>query len=329
MISEQLIDAIRNSDEDKFQELVSSMSLEDLSSTNTIHYTNWFPGIGFTYLQLVCMVRPTFAKHIVERGADVDLHSACSLNDRRTILQILERDKNSINESIDGFYPIHFTIQQPDSLRLLLEHDDNPNRNIQKLAWYDWEVSAANKGVTSYRPMHMVAVGRGTIAFAACLKEFGADISSYSSPFGEAPIHLAATYNRDFLIEWFVENGCAIDIPTKPRHTGIAVNELFEEHYFSPFEKSYNKTALMLACGEGQQKAVKKLIALGSNLNAVDSEGYTPLHYACGAFWEPNTDIVKLVLAAGAEKERQSLSGILPRDLAESKHYQEIVDVLS
>lgn len=329
MPTELLITAIRDEDLPAFKEIVSSLSLEVLNRPNTKHYKNWFPGLGFTILQLTSMVRPEYAKILMDRGVEIDLHSACALADTQTIKKILAEDAGLINKSIAGFYPIQFATKKPQALNLLLEHGDDPNRDIKYLAWFDWESKAAAKGIARYKPLHLIAVGRGGVASAESLYKFGADLNATSSPFGEAPIHLAAIYNKYSLITWLVENGIPVDTATDQRHKDFKVGELFNETHFSPFEKSHRKTALMLAAGEGHSATVRQLLALKANPNAHDSEGYTPLHYAAGAFWDDNLEIIDLLLKAGAESNTKSLSGLTPKDLAVKKNYADSVSLLT
>ena len=324
-----LVNAIRDSNFAVYQELVASLSIDKLDSPNTIHYSDWFPGIGFSLLQLTSMVRPTYAKPLIDKGVKIDLHSACALGDFQIIESLLKEDPSLINNCIAGFYPIQFSTKNQEALNLLLEHGEDPNKDITHLAWFDWETKAAEKGIGNYKPIHLIAVGRGSVATAECLHKFGADLSATSSPFGEASIHLAAIYNKALLIEWLVEHGIDVDTVTGQRHADLKLGELFNETHFSPFEESYRKTALMLAAGEGQIAAVRELIKLKANPNAQDTEGYTPLHYAAGAFWNSNIEIIKLLINSGAVIKSKSHSGLTPRDLAVKKNYTSSAELLS
>lgn len=329
MSFERLVNAIRAADFLAYKEIVSSLPLDKLNTPNSIHYSDWFPGIGFSILQLICMVRPEYATPLIERKVEIDLHSACALGINQTIENHLKKDLSYINNSIAGFYPIQFAIKNPYALKLLLEYGDDPLKDITKLAWFDWEVKAVEKGLAQYKPMHLIAVGRGSVPSAKCLYEFGAHLDSTSSPFGEAPIHLAAIYDKASFITWLVEMGVDVDAETNQRHIEFKVGELFDESHFSPFEDSYRKTALMLAAGEGQISTVRQLIKLKANPNAKDSKGYTPLHYAAGAFWSSNLEIIELLVRAGAEVNLKSHMGLTPKDLAQKKQYSACVDLLS
>jgi fructose-1-phosphate kinase PfkB-like protein len=56
----------------------------------------------------------------------------------------------------------------------------------------------------------------------------------------------------------------------------------------------------------------KQLIEHGANVNAVSSDGATPLHNACKAGMVTNLDFVQLLLEEGADPNFQMPSGLTP-----------------
>ena len=66
---------------------------------------------------------------------------------------------------------------------------------------------------------------------------------------------------------------------------------------------------LLDACKERSTSLVEEMLRLVDDVNAADREGYTPLHYACSRNDQSCTEIVKVLLAKGAEIERQSCIG--------------------
>jgi len=59
-----------------------------------------------------------------------------------------------------------------------------------------------------------------------------------------------------------------------------------------------NSTLLHKACEEGNAEAVRVLLALGANVNAVDHGEYTPLHVAVE---KDHLAIVKMLIKKGAD----------------------------
>ena len=88
----------------------------------------------------------------------------------------------------------------------------------------------------------------------------------------------------------------------------------------------YNShTALTWACEKGYLEIVKCLLAAGADKDKADNDGYTPL---LGAAGEGHVEIVRLLLAAGANKNKATSVGMTALSLATSRGHQEIVQLL-
>jgi len=293
-----------------------------------VRYANWFSGLGMNLLQLASFVRPAAAQLLLADGhVEIDLHSACALGDTRLVEEIIASSPGALDTQIDTYHPIQYALGHPEVVRLLLSHGDDPNRPIEKLAWFEWEDRAAMRRVARWRPMHMVALGRSAecVDTAEVLVEFGADLMAYAEPFAETPLHIAAIFDRSAIIRWFVDQGVDVDIPT-----GIAeldASELFDSTPFQPFVEG-GKTALMLALGEGHADAAEGLVTAGANVHARDNGGFTPLHYAAGSFWQEQSDLVRRLLSLGALPTPRDASGRQAIDLARDKGYGTVVAIL-
>lgn len=90
--------------------------------------------------------------------------------------------------------------------------------------------------------------------------------------------------------------------------------------------KECGSKALILAAIWGHKDIVKLLcLQKGANINSIDIEGNTALHYAANY---QNKDVVGLLLDLGANKKRKNIYGEMPIDLANKNKNQEIIEML-
>ena len=331
-MNEKIIEALRKNDESEFvQQLDDFGEPIVFAGTNSVHFANWFSGVGLTLLQLTVFVRPNFVKHLIDRGVEIDLFSACALGDAAAIERWLDEIPNAFDQEIDSYFPIQFALRSPEALKKLLSRGDNPNRSLQKMAWFEWEDQATQRGYSDWRPMHMLALGRGDephLESAEVLRVCGADLNASSRPFGLAPIHVAAIYDRANIVRWLVDNECDVDSRTRDAGVNLQSHGLFDTEPFAPFF-TRDQTPLMVALAEGQKNAVEMLLQLGADVNAQDSNGFTPLHYASAPFWQESPTLIDTLLSHGASPTAKSYDEKRPIDLAAEKNYNQTVTLLS
>ncbi|MCC6313795.1 MAG: ankyrin repeat domain-containing protein [Thermomicrobiales bacterium] len=89
----------------------------------------------------------------------------------------------------------------------------------------------------------------------------------------------------------------------------------------------YGGTALIPACERGHVETVKTLLAAGVAVNHVNKLDWTALHEAIvlGDGSDRYVDVVRLLLAAGADAAIPDGEGVLPRQLAADRGYAAIV----
>jgi len=79
------------------------------------------------------------------------------------------------------------------------------------------------------------------------------------------------------------------------------------------------------AAGTGNMEAVKEHIAAGTDVNAKDEDGATPLHVAAGV---GNNEIAELLIAKGADMEAKNKYGYTPLHVAAVVGNKETTELL-
>jgi ankyrin repeat protein len=179
---------------------------------------------------------------------------------------------------------------------------DDPNRPLKKVAYFAWENDLIESTYTPWKPLHMASLfgfDASRIPVAECLIKHGADVNAVSPLDGFRPIHLVTMPNRVDLIRFYVANGVDVD-SRSVECQGLDISECNR----GPCSGTHDRTPLMVACGEGFIEAVKCLLDLGANVNARNSAGQTPLHFAARRFWpkRPYDAIIDVLLSRGADK---------------------------
>ena len=91
---------------------------------------------------------------------------------------------------------------------------------------------------------------------------------------------------------------------------------------------------LLAGCGEssihdaangGNIEAAKQHLAAGTDVNAKDEEGLTPLHHAA---WEGHKEVAELLIAAGADVNAKTEFGWTPLHFATEWGQKEVAELL-
>jgi ankyrin repeat protein len=287
-------------------------------------------GKGVTLLQLASFwENEDVAKTLLSLGATLDFHSACGLGDLETVARLLESDPSVIDKQVDTYYPLQFAITagQVEVLRYLLEHGDDANRPIKKVCWFVWEDAAIAAEQASWKPIHMATLysySEPNIALAECLRDFGADLGAISPLDGYRAIHLAAMSGKVTILKFLVSSGVDVD----SRTAALARPHAVELEDFSPLG-GHDWTPLMIAAGEGHLATAEQLLKLGANVGARNSLGQTALHFAAAAFRGENLDIVKLLVARGANVTCRDNEGRQPVGMALRKGFTDTAQLLN
>jgi ankyrin repeat protein len=87
-------------------------------------------------------------------------------------------------------------------------------------------------------------------------------------------------------------------------------------------ELKADERKLVDAARDGDIQKVKSYLAIGIDVNTIDEDGHTPLH------WKVNNEVVKLLIAKGANVNAISKHGRTPLDFAIMRGQEEAVETL-
>jgi len=249
--------------------------------------TNHSIGNDMTLLQLASIRDRKNGKPsqvLIQQGAMVDLHSACGLGMTTRMRQLLTEHPESVSDQVDTYFPIQFAITagRSEVIQLLVEHGDDVNRDLKKVAYFGWEDDVVEQNYTPWKPIHMASLwgfDSVRVKVAQVLATLGANLNALSPLDGFRSIHLAAMANRVEMIRFFVSQGVDIDSRTA-QHSMI---ELLNEK--GPLNGN-DCTALMVAAAEGFLEATVCLLELGANPQVINDQGRTALQFAKQRFWD-------------------------------------------
>ena len=169
----------------------------------------------------------------------------------------------------------------------------NQRRDLAEL------VSAAQP---SLDVMEAAALGR-IEALSESVSEDPARVGEHSAD-GFTPLHLAAFFGQPAAVEWLLERGAAPN--------AVAKNPTMVQPLHS-------------AVASGVTESVVALLDGGADVNATQQGGWTPLQAAA---MHNKLDMVRSLLAAGAEVAQQADDGKTAIGLAEAGGHDEMVRLL-
>lgn len=299
---EELIDAIKAGDEARLSQLLRDA--DDIDALLSARITNPRPtnhaiGCGMTLLQFASYRRRgdgDAASVLLEHGATVDLHSACGLGMTDRIEEILAAEPQSIDLQVDSYYPIQFAITASNAtaIKCLCDHQDDPNRDLRKVAYFGWEDEIRNDNYTPWKPIHMASLygfDASRIPVVEALASAGADLNCVSSLDGYRPLHLVAMPNRVDMIRFLVSQG--VDVNSR---TSKSVGVEIADDGAGPIS-GYGCTPLMVAAAEGFPEATACLLQLGADPTIANDASMTAIDFAKKGFWQgqPYDRVVKLL----------------------------------
>ena len=149
----------------------------------------------------------------------------------------------------------------------------------------------------------MKAAKNGHLDVIKCLHSHQASLTKQSNN-GWYPIHSAAKWGHDNVIEYLLDNGVYIETP----------------------EEKDKRTPLYVACQYGQLNTAAFLISKGASIYATSGrEDFTPLHIAS---YNNHTDIIELLLSMGMNVNIKSRTQKTPLDSANFNKSEDAIMML-
>ena len=176
-----------------------------------------------------------------------------------------------------------------------------------------------------FTPLH-VAAGYADLAMVTRLVRNGANVNACDR-LQRTPLHVAIEHGNKYIAEYLVEHGSREDIFTAiTLERGEMVERLIHE---TPemVNTDYHQvlTPLQLASTIGNIFIVEKLLNAGADVNAVNKEGETALHFAA---WNGFTGITRLLIEHGADMGVLDRYGLSPLMMANQRDWEDVVTIL-
>ena len=193
--------------------------------------------------------------------------------------------------------------------------------------------------VAAYTGLH-AAAQKGDIAKIDRLATAKADLNARDGN-GRTPLHVAAFAGQREAIKALVKHGADTNLLDKDRYDGVTIAAVANDEETlrvllaqgasaQLVTSRYDGTALIAAAHLGHDGVVKQLIAAGAPLNHVNNLHWTAAIEAVvlGDGGPRHRETLRALINAGADLRLSDRQGNTPLQLAKSRGYREMVQML-
>ena len=201
------------------------------------------------------------------------------------------------------------------------------------------QVGPTSAQAAAYSGLH-AAAHKGDVAKIDRLASAKADLNATDSN-GRTPLHVATFARQRDAIRALVKAGADINLLDNDRYDGVTIASVADDGEtlrvllaFGANAKlitsRYDGTALIAAAHLGHDGVVKQLIAAGAPLDHVNNLHWTALieSIVLGNGGPRHQECLRALLAAGASYQLTDRQGNTPLQLAKSRGYRQMVQML-
>ena len=201
------------------------------------------------------------------------------------------------------------------------------------------QVAPSAAEVAAYTGLH-AAAQKGDAAKIDRLAAAKADLNARDGN-GRTPLHVAAFAGQREAIKALVRDGADINLLDKDRYDGVTIAAVADDEETlrvllaqgasaKLVTSRYDGTALIAAAHLGHDGVVRQLIAAGAPLNHVNNLHWTAAIEAVvlGDGGPRHQETLRALIAAGANLQLTDRQGNTPLQLAKSRGYREMVQML-
>jgi ankyrin repeat protein len=192
-------------------------------------------------------------------------------------------------------------------------------------------------GKSNFPPMHYAVMGNSKEIISFLLSK-GANVNAKGGSKEETALQVAAARGNNEMVGFLLFKGANIDTEDKGGRTALlyamAMNYWETAKFLlnkgaSPNQKTHSPekeiTPLFVAIQAKQLDVIKLLIAKGADVNINIKKGFTPLHLAASL---GNDNVIKILIEKGATVSAKDATGLTPLDYATKNKHEGTADLL-